>query len=969
MKSLICVSVCICLSVVGALSSAAYAQKSLDYYLSLSGKAQIDSLEYQQVVYWEQEDSTEVFPKIQRIKAYAQQHKDGILSIFSDHLKGLYYLRGKQKSQQKVVGYFDLCLKALEKEPNSPLKDLVKAHIAFFGSLSQYINDTYIAQKFIDQFLMADLIYQKIGYENILFATDRLTYLGVYYLNVEEPESAGKYLEQAERFIDKTPVDLHKIRFYKEMAKYQLSRKKYSEAIRYNLLGIAQVRQKKDSVRIGSINGNIGEIILRHTSRPLEAEPYFRKELWYRLRFAPNGYDDIAVLYGNLCHIAGIKGNQQEVTAYYQKAVDAIRLEKNTTKTQDALLTIYQNRFTADSLLGDYKSAFKYQRLHHEVFKKRLNRQLKVVTSEATVKFEAERFKLQAELANQQARNSRFWIIIISLVLIMVLAGAYAAYKFQQNKQSKIAQQLAFEQKEAERLAELDGLKNRFFANISHEFRTPLTLILSPLQDILKASPDNATFRAMKRNAERLLALINQLLELSKLEGGTAELQLRAVDVVQFFEYVFSSFESLAQNQHVLFQYEQSHEHWTGLIDTDKVQKITTNLLSNAFKFTPDHGRIRVRVSYAEDQLRLKVQDFGIGITPEQIPHIFDRFYQGDSQDSRHYEGTGIGLALVKELINVLRGSIDVTSKMGEGTTFLVTLPCPVARPSDLSATQTPLSTLLADPYLNTQTLGSSNNHNQETEALAERTEGVLLLVEDNQDLRSYIRKQFEASYQIVEARDGQEGIEKATETVPDLVICDLMMPRLDGFGFCKQLKSNEITSHIPVVMLTAKATLENRLEGLELGADDYLAKPFHADELKIRVRNLIEIRQSLRQKFSHALANQTSSSLPQHPLDDGFLQKIRGIIEQHIADAQFDVETLAEPMSISSVQLRRKLKALTGQTAIEFVRNYRLEKAAAMLKNKQGNVSEVAYSVGFESLSYFSRSFQDKFGKKPSEW
>jgi DNA-binding response OmpR family regulator/anti-sigma regulatory factor (Ser/Thr protein kinase) len=473
----------------------------------------------------------------------------------------------------------------------------------------------------------------------------------------------------------------------------------------------------------------------------------------------------------------------------------------------------------------------------------------------------------------------------------------------------------------------------------------------------------------MKRNAERLLALINQLLELSKLEGGTAELQLQAVDVVQFFEYVFSSFESLAQNQNILFQYEQSHEHWTGLIDTDKVQKITTNLLSNAFKFTPDHGRIRVRVSYAEDQLRLKVQDFGIGIAPEQIPHIFDRFYQGDSQDSRHYEGTGIGLALVKELISVLRGNIDVTSKMGEGTTFLVTLPCPVARPSDLSATPIPLSTLLADPYLNTQTLGSSNNHNQETEALAERTEGVLLLVEDNQDLRSYIRKQFETSYQIVEARDGQEGIEKATETVPDLVICDLMMPRLDGFGFCKQLKSNEITSHIPVVMLTAKATLENRLEGLELGADDYLAKPFHADELKIRVRNLIEIRQSLRQKFSHPLANQTSSSLPQHPLDDGFLQKIRGIIEQHIADAQFDVETLAEPMSISSVQLRRKLKALTGQTAIEFVRNYRLEKAATMLKNKQGNVSEVAYSVGFESLSYFSRSFQEKFGKKPSEW
>lgn len=943
--------------VLSSLFSTAYAQKKLDYYLSLSGQARFDSLEYQQMVYWEQADSSEVFPKYQQIKRYAQQTNDGLLSIFADYLKGLYYVKGAQQKDAYNLGYFKPLLLALQKQPNTPLRTLLEAHLRYFNALS-FASQTIYNQETSDELMSADHIYRRIGYDNIVFASYRLTNIGGYFLYLDEVDTALKYYREAEQYVNKSPVDLHRLRLYKDLAKCLIRKKQYTEAIRYNKLAMAQIHLKKDSVRIGSISGNIGEILLNHTANPLEAEPYFERELYYRNHYNPKGFDDIAKAYGNLCQVAGIKGNSTEVVAYFEKALSMLDRFSKPGKL-DALQAIYRNRIIADSLLGDFRSAFHYQRLLEQSKNRTLQENLRTKASEASVKFEAERFKLQAELANQQAKISRFWIITISLLLLMVLAGAYFIYQFQRNKQSKIAQQLAFEQKEAERLAELDDLKNRFFANISHEFRTPLTLILSPLQDLIKASPEHSTFKTMKQNAERLLTLINQLLDLSKLESGNTEVQQQSIEVVQFLKYLFSSFESLAQSKQILFQYEQSHEQWWGKMDTDKVEKITTNLLSNSFKFTPENGRIQVRVNFTDQQIQLKVQDFGIGIDSKQLPHIFDRFYQADSTSNRHYEGTGIGLALVKELVNALGGSITVESQVGIGTTFVTTLPC--QQVTDGQA-------IVVTPILNDQTQPVEFSANNTTPDPSQ-TNGLILIVEDNRDLRHYIRQQFEPHYQVVEAKDGQEGIEIAIDLVPDLVICDLMMPRLDGFGFCKILKTNEITSHIPVVMLTAKATLENRLEGLELGADDYLAKPFNSDELQIRVRNLIQVRQNLRQKFNGVYVTENLTTAVDTTLDDVFLQRIRDTIEKHLSNTAFDVEILAEPMNISSVQLRRKLKALTGQTAIEFVRNYRLEKAATLLKNKKGNVSEVAYLVGFESLPYFSKSFQERFGKKPSEW
>lgn len=559
-----------------------------------------------------------------------------------------------------------------------------------------------------------------------------------------------------------------------------------------------------------------------------------------------------------------------------------------------------------------------------------------------------------------------WWAYLIYLGLGLGLA--YFWYKTQLNR-VRLEEQVLYQEREASRLAELDTLKTRFFTNISHEFRTPLTLILGPLTDVLKKYPEEKMLQIMQRNALRLKILINQLLDLSKLEAGQLELDIQQGNLAQFLRNLVASFESLAKSKNLIFHHEQSHSQYITYFDADKIEKIVTNLLSNAFKFSSQHGKVELRVKYTPQQVIIAVKDCGIGIEPERLPRIFDRFYQVDDTNRRNYEGTGIGLALVKELVDVLKGEIKVESSFGHGSTFTVILPHLQEVPQheaftvpDYIALQAPLQT----------TAETAPTPIDPAPMVDDRA--LLLIVEDNPDLRTYIRSIFAESYQIIEAQDGQEGLEKTLEMLPDLVICDLMMPRLDGFSFCSAAKSNSLSNHIPVVMLTAKATLEDRLEGLELGADDYLAKPFNTSELEIRVNNLIKQRQLLQQKYSQPLPTtptpgETTSTLKGLSMDEKFMQKVDEIIEQYLDQSSFDVDTFAKEMQITPVQLRRKLKALTNQTTTEYVRNYRLAKAAILLQNRAGTVSEIAYQLGFESLPYFSKVFFERYGQNPSEW
>lgn len=571
----------------------------------------------------------------------------------------------------------------------------------------------------------------------------------------------------------------------------------------------------------------------------------------------------------------------------------------------------------------------------------------------------------------------RSWWAYVLYFVILIVVG-WQLYQFQKQRWF-LQQQVAFEQKEARRLAELDALKTQFFANISHEFRTPLTLILGPLTALRQQlrTKQVVTLTApvvdlMEQNSNRLLSLINQLLDLNKLSAGQLRPILETGDIGAFFRTLASSFSSLAESRQIQFSFTQPYPHLQANFDADKIEKIVTNLLSNAFKFTPSGKQVHLRVDYpslqSTGELLITVEDSGIGIAPANLAVIFERFYQVNSKSSRLYEGTGIGLSLVSELVKVLGGTITVSSTEGVGSSFKVRLPL-VSAERQLTET---------NPDLPEPATGQATRPDDltETPARIPSTDNMLLIVEDNAAIRAYVRTVFEADYQIIEAENGQIGLEKATASLPNVIICDVMMPRLNGFDFCRLLKQQEVTSHIPIVMLTAKTMVEDRIEGFELGADDYLTKPFNPVELEIRVRNLVEQRKRLSQRYTDAgtesmvgvaKAEPAKASLP--AAEQKFLDRLSSVVTQHIDDPEFTVEMLAEAVNISRTQLFRKLKALINTTATNYILDIRMAKAAQLLTDREESVTQVAYAVGFNSPSYFTKLFKERYGVLPSQY
>jgi signal transduction histidine kinase/ligand-binding sensor domain-containing protein/DNA-binding NarL/FixJ family response regulator len=539
-------------------------------------------------------------------------------------------------------------------------------------------------------------------------------------------------------------------------------------------------------------------------------------------------------------------------------------------------------------------------------------------------------------------------------------------------KRERLRSEIKLKHIEAEKYHELDTLKSRFFANISHEFRTPLTLLLGPIEKRLSRATepsDKKELSIMHSNASALLTLVNQLLDLSRLESGSLKLQCRQLNLNKLIERVSSQFASMADSRNITFQIEAT-EDVDLFVDAEKVEKIIINLLSNAFKFTSTNGSIQLIISkrkadrqFPSGSAAIIVKDTGIGIKGDDIPRIFDRFYQVDNTATRQYEGSGIGLALVKELVELHHGSIVVESSVGEGTSFTIHLPLGhdhlttnelvLTTAGELSLEQTPV---VSDSYEEVDDLGTGSSV------------AKLLIVEDNADLRYYLRSCLSDTYTITESQDGTDGYQKAVEQIPDLVVTDLMMPGMDGIELCKRLKANEKTSHIPIILLTAKADHSTKLEGLRTGADDYITKPFSPDELVTRVHNLITIRTNLQQKYARRLQLMPSEIVVES-MDDQFMKKVMTIVERHLDDGAFGVEVLAGEAAMSNIQLYRKLKSLTGFTPNELIRNTRLERAASLLKQRAGNVADIAYKVGFNNLSYFSKCFKEKFGVSPSEY
>jgi two-component system, sensor histidine kinase ChiS len=571
------------------------------------------------------------------------------------------------------------------------------------------------------------------------------------------------------------------------------------------------------------------------------------------------------------------------------------------------------------------------------------------------------------------------WWAIFFYVSLFIL-GLYGLRRYDMNR-IQFRNQLKLEKLTTDSLRNLDHLKTQFFTNISHEFRTPLTLILGPIEKMREEARDSKTQKTLSmvyHNAEKLLALINQLLELSKLESGNYQLKAAKGDFIPLMESLVMSFASRAEQKNIKLEFnfdpQLSRPEFTDhfYFDHDIIEKIVNNLLSNAFKFTPENGHVKVeaclnRLKDKGQVVEVIFRDSGIGIPAEKLPFIFDRFYQVDASTKRDYDGSGIGLALVKDLVDQHKGSIIVKSRTGKGTTFSLRLPFGKEHySSDQIASKPPvevkkengngIAKALQDKELDWQ-LSPANETNGP----------LVLVVEDHAEVRRFIAENLEEHFRVQEAENALEGQRLAIDMIPDLIISDVMMPGMDGFEFCEKLKTDERTSHIPVILLTARAEDPDRMRGLETGADDYLTKPFNPRELLIRATNLMENRRLMREKFStNTIIKPGEISVTSR--DRAFMEKLMGIMEKNMDNEKFSVEDLASEAGMSQSQLHRKLKALINQTANHFIRSVRMHRAMELLEKDAGNIAEIAYMVGYDDPGYFTKSFKAFFGILPSE-
>ncbi len=558
---------------------------------------------------------------------------------------------------------------------------------------------------------------------------------------------------------------------------------------------------------------------------------------------------------------------------------------------------------------------------------------------------------------------------------LLLITALYASYRLRL-RQIQLKQSAEMEHFQAEHLAEVDRLKSRFFSNISHEFRTPLTLILGPAEqglEIAGEGPARQKFHLIHDNARKLHAMVSQLLDFSRLESGMMRLQVSCGDIVSFLRRVVMSFESWAERKKINLEFRSDAQTVEGFFDHDKLEKVVNNLMSNALKFTPEGGAVDVLVALTplpplpkwereSEGVRVSVSDTGPGIAPEHLPHIFDRFYRVD--ETHTTEGTGIGLALTKELVDLHHGTITVESTPGKGSMFTVILPMGESayrreEMIDLSPQGERLEQLpvVVSPFV----AGNIPAHNSPD------GKPMVIVVEDNADLRSYIREFLETDYAVHEAKDGKEGYDQAIEMVPDIIISDLMMPKIDGMELCRALKQDVRTSHIPIILLTARAGTDSKIEGLETGADDYVTKPFDAKELMARVRNLIEQRRQLKKKFSAGVVLKPGE-VAVSSLDDALLKRVMTAIEERMNDENLDAESVAREVALSRRHLDRKLMGLTNLSTAELIRYLRLQRARELLEKNAATVAEIAYQVGFGDPSYFTSCFHERFGILPSE-
>lgn len=866
----------------------------------------------------------------------------------------------------------------------------------------------------------------KISCGLFLKVHDTLRYLnslqetGATYLADQDYQQAMEIFLEAEKGYIKIKARQNLARIYSQMGSLYKAQKQTGEALKYhkkslkineesnfklgmsvNLNNIGNICEEKgnydsallvyhkalkikellgDNLGIARITNNLGMVYLKKGEVNI-AIRYHLKAMGINQK--ANNRKDLAINYVNLGSDY-LKSGDFNRAAYYAGQSLKMGLAIHDLGLVSESYNIL-NEAAAGS--GDYKKALNYFRLHKQYFDSVINEKNQTAIAEIRTRYDVVKNEKEiAELSaikNEQALGLETMKANRNLYLslfIGVMFIAVALYLRIRNRK-----------KLEQHLQELNKIKSRFFANLSHEFRTPLTLMLGPVEQMLaRATPDDRVLLEMiKRNANRVLALDEQLLELTRIETGNHKLKLMQGDLSILLNGIAASFQSLAERKNIQYAYEVLLDETVAFFDPDILEKVINNLLTNAFKFTPENGCVSLRASlvYTGDLpeknlfrqktnlrcIQIDVKDNGVGIPEKYHRKIFDRFFQVSDGSGHTREGTGIGLALAKELVVLHHGFIKVSSHEHEGSLFSVILPVEKEgfAPKELAglaACQERELPAVHLPVPEDDTVGAGDHSGALNEKEREHRLNRILIVEDNPDMRRYLRRILSEFYTVTEAAEGAEGYRMACENHPDLIITDLMMPGTDGKAFCRKIKEEECTSHIPVIMLTALASTEDKIAGLETGADDYIGKPFSNSELLVRIKNLIFQREKLRHLFSSGMKLQPGD-ITVTPVDEKFLQRLIKAIEDQIDNPEIDIDYLTRSANMSRSQLHMKLKALTGMPATGFVKIIRLKRAVSLMDQHFGNVSDIAYAVGFTNLSYFSKCFREVYNESPSDY
>ncbi|GHN00844.1 hypothetical protein WSM22_23330 [Cytophagales bacterium WSM2-2] len=818
--------------------------------------------------------------------------------------------------------------------------------------------------KSLENAMTALLIFEKLNDKKGL--VDSNSWLGTIYYSLKDREKSKEYQNKSLALAIEINYEEAIARAYNNFANLVPLGTDNRTVLDYYLKSLSYLKSRDDSHLKIILLTNLAGLYLT-TDDTVKAYPVLKQAL--KLCEHQKNKAGLAYVHRNLGYYYSIIG--QPVKAE-KSLLECLRMatEIGDRKT---LLDVYINLMGHYSERGNGAESHYYQVKYYQVRDSILNADKVQQVAELEARYELEKKVQTIHLLQQEKKNAAMWRYALVGGVAITVASAFIIFLLQRSRTRKARQLLEVQQLVNGKLQELDRLRSQFFTSISHEFRTPLTLILAPLEEVFKKSAmsedQKVPLLIIKRNANRLLELINQLMDLSKLGAGKMELRVREARMQSFLQIISTSFDSLAEHKGITFVKSIQLEDQLFWYDHDKVEKIVTNLLSNAFKFTPANGKISITADVksegAKRFISVRISDTGIGIGEEEQKLVFSPFFQSSQVAERH-TGTGIGLSLVKELVNLHNGSIDLESKIGEGTVFSILLPVDKSafRPEQIRENK------LTDPVPAVSSVDGKSYDEELSDITIDQTgeKDTVLIVEDNAELKNFIASVIHENFSVLTASDGLEAMETAFQKVPNLVLSDLMMPKLDGIALTEKLKADERTSHIPVILITAKNEPVARLDGLKSGADDFITKPFSTEELVVRITNLIEQRKKLALKFRERIFDSAATG-SENSLEDRFLKKCRSIVDTHLSDFSFSVEIMADEINLSRTQLFRKTKALTGLSPNEFIKDLRLKKAEELIRLRTDSISQIGYSVGFSDQSYFTKCFKKQFGITPSDY